>query len=137
MRETTGHETLTSGPPLLASGEEREAVSPPPASEYGTCATVKARFWPWLSVRSPWPLVSCSLFARKRSHFQAVSFPSEASSEEAVSPPSASERRGNSFLKIACLTIAPEEMAELDTLLDRRDKTGNRTPKKTAPSNHF
>jgi len=34
-------------------------------SEYGTCKTVKARFWPWLSDKSPLNVSSCSLLARK------------------------------------------------------------------------
>jgi len=30
--------------------------------------TVKAKFWPWLSVKRPYNLLRCSLFARKRKH---------------------------------------------------------------------
>jgi len=32
----------------------------------GTCKTVKAKFWPWLSGKSPYNRLSCSLFARTR-----------------------------------------------------------------------
>ena len=35
-------------------------------SEHGTYKTVKARFWPWFSGKSPQHLLTCSLFARKR-----------------------------------------------------------------------
>ena len=34
--------------------------------EHGTYKTVKARFWPWHSGESPWNVLSCSLFVRKR-----------------------------------------------------------------------
>ena len=37
----------------------------PLPSEYGTHKTVKARFWPWPSGKSPSDLLSCSLFAGK------------------------------------------------------------------------
>ena len=36
--------------------------SPPLPSEYGTHKTVNARFWPWLSGKSPSNLLRCSLF---------------------------------------------------------------------------
>ena len=36
------------------------------SSENGTCKTVKARFWPWLSGKRPANLSSCSLFSRLR-----------------------------------------------------------------------
>jgi hypothetical protein len=36
------------------------------ANEYGTCKTVKARFWPGLSAERPATLVRFPLFARKR-----------------------------------------------------------------------
>jgi len=39
------------------------------SSEFGTHETVKARSWPCLSGKSSQNLVSCSLFARKRSEY--------------------------------------------------------------------
>jgi len=36
------------------------------SSEHDTYKTVKAKFWPWLSGRSPSNLRSCSPFARRR-----------------------------------------------------------------------
>ena len=38
----------------------------PLLGEYGTCTTVKARFWPQLSGKSPQNVLSCRLFARQR-----------------------------------------------------------------------
>ena len=41
------------------------AVSISPLStKFGTCKTVTARFWPWLSGKSPQNRLSCSFFAR-------------------------------------------------------------------------
>ena len=34
--------------------------------EYGTCETVKARLWPWLSGRGPYSLWSCPLSFKRR-----------------------------------------------------------------------
>ena len=50
------------------STQEASRGSPwvPPSSEYGTYTTVNAVFWPWLQDKSPQPLSTCSLFARKR-----------------------------------------------------------------------
>ena len=36
----------------------------------GTCKTVKARFWPWRSGKSPSNVVTCSLFTRKRQELE-------------------------------------------------------------------
>jgi hypothetical protein len=38
----------------------------PQSRERGTCRTVTATFWPWLSGKGPLNLLRCSLFARKR-----------------------------------------------------------------------
>ena len=38
----------------------------PLSSKHGTLKTIEARFWPWLSGKSPQTLSSCSLFTRKR-----------------------------------------------------------------------
>ena len=35
-------------------------------SEYGTSKAVKARFWPWFSIRIPHFFTTCSLYARTR-----------------------------------------------------------------------
>ena len=48
-------------------GPPRPPSTPPLAPRTcGTYKTVKARFWPWPSGKSPYNLTSCSLFARKR-----------------------------------------------------------------------
>ena len=36
------------------------------AARRGTYKTVRARFWPWLSGKSPYNLLSCSLLRRRR-----------------------------------------------------------------------
>ena len=36
------------------------------SSEHGKCKTVKARFWSWLSGKSLFNILRCSLFVRKR-----------------------------------------------------------------------
>ena len=41
-------------------------VAAPLSSEYGTYTTVKARFWPFLSGKTPQTLLSGSNLARKR-----------------------------------------------------------------------
>ena len=46
--------------------EERPLSRLPPSSEYGTCKTVTARFWPWLSGQSPYNLSRHAIFARER-----------------------------------------------------------------------
>ena len=38
----------------------------PLSSECGTSKTAKARFWPWISGKSPLNVLRCCLFARKR-----------------------------------------------------------------------
>ena len=43
-----------------------KAPCDPLSIEFGTYKTVKARFWSWLSGKSPQTLLSCSLSARKR-----------------------------------------------------------------------
>ena len=47
------------------------------SSKFGTCKTVTARFWPWLLGKSPYNLLSCSLFARQM-------MPSQATRSESV-----------------------------------------------------
>jgi len=45
---------------------EHMPAVPPLPSEYGTFQTDKARFWPWLPLKSPHNVLRCSLFARNR-----------------------------------------------------------------------
>jgi len=52
----------------VGAGRARQSTIPEDArpTEYGTCQTVKARFWQWHSGKSPSNFFSCSLFARKQ-----------------------------------------------------------------------
>jgi len=53
--------------PWRAQSSSREPSSRPTTRyEYVTYKTVKARFWPWLAGKSPYNVLSCSLFARQR-----------------------------------------------------------------------
>jgi hypothetical protein len=47
--------------------EPRFASHVPLPGEHGSCQTVKARLWHWLSGKSPLTLFGCYLFARQRS----------------------------------------------------------------------
>ena len=46
--------------------KKKDVCAHPLSSECGTCETVKARFWPWLSGKNPQNVFSCPLFARER-----------------------------------------------------------------------
>ena len=50
---------------LMGAAQSVEGWTPL-STGYGTCKTVKARFWPRLAGKSPSISFSCSLFARKR-----------------------------------------------------------------------
>jgi len=68
-RETTGYEPFERGERETArcSGPAvRLRLRIPLSSECGTCETVKAILWPWLSCKSPQNISRCSLFARRR-----------------------------------------------------------------------
>ena len=54
---------------LSTCAEARKSgLSLPLPSEHGTCKTATARFWPWLSGKSPEHLLRCCLFARQRQY---------------------------------------------------------------------